>query len=571
VTLVPASSRAPNVPLTDLVLAGMPPAEPVLPDLSLLTVPDVGSALVVPTGYGDNSVVEPSILYDVRAPFMADANGQNGYEYVLCAAPYFGSNAALENPCLWVSHDGTTWLQVVFTAGVGVVNTGAAVTATPIVAQGNQGDGNNSDPYLVRGQDGTYYIIWNQFLNPTGSGGTGTGSNDWGIKGIQASSLAGPWTTPVSLLQQVRATRRDSSPCAFYDGTKWQIYAIDLHDLTVQAPITRYTVSGASLLGTWAVQSNPTIALPAAYSTQTWWHVTSLRWGARHVLILQDNIINSSSSGNMWIVWSDDGGTTWTVPNVPFLSGSWYRSAAPVAVRTRAMGFDILLGNLAGGVWSLYRGNATLSPLTYAGVGQNGVPNHSAAVSVAKQLVTPYTVGDTANRADSAVLIGTLDSGQTFTVATGTWGISSKQIYVAVSGGNNKVTLALTGNADGIYACEYSVIDTAIQQYLIIRNVDANNFVRLGYATTGKYKIENIVAGGVSQSAVSTLVGPVSGDILTAVCFGSAITVYVNGSKILGVTGWTANQTGSGIGLQSNGTSNARWRNLYARPLVVNQ
>jgi hypothetical protein len=485
VTLVPASSRAPNVPLTDLVLAGMPPAEPVLPDLSLLTVPDVGSALVVPTGYGDNSVVEPSILYDVRAPFMADANGQNGYEYVLCAAPYFGSNAALENPCLWVSHDGTTWLQVVFTAGVGVVNTGAAVTATPIVAQGNQGDGNNSDPYLVRGQDGTYYIIWNQFLNPTGS--------------------------------------------------------------------------------------NPTIALPAAYSTQTWWHVTSLRWGARHVLILQDNIINSSSSGNMWIVWSDDGGTTWTVPNVPFLSGSWYRSAAPVAVRTRAMGFDILLGNLAGGVWSLYRGNATLSPLTYAGVGQNGVPNHSAAVSVAKQLVTPYTVGDTANRADSAVLIGTLDSGQTFTVATGTWGISSKQIYVAVSGGNNKVTLALTGNADGIYACEYSVIDTAIQQYLIIRNVDANNFVRLGYATTGKYKIENIVAGGVSQSAVSTLVGPVSGDILTAVCFGSAITVYVNGSKILGVTGWTANQTGSGIGLQSNGTSNARWRNLYARPLVVNQ
>jgi hypothetical protein len=243
VSLVPASSRAPNVPLTDLVLAGMPPAAVVLPDLAKLAVPDVGSALVVPTGYGDNSVVEPSILYDVRAPFMADSSGLNGYEYVLCAAPYFGSNAALENPCLWVSHNGTTWYQVVFTAGLGAVNTGAAVTATPVVAQGNQGDGNNSDPYLARGQDGTFYIIWNQFLTSTG-GGTGTGSNDWGIKGIQAASLAGPWSTPVSLLQQVRATRRDSSPCAFFDGTRWQVYAIDLHDLTVQAPITRYTVAG---------------------------------------------------------------------------------------------------------------------------------------------------------------------------------------------------------------------------------------------------------------------------------------------------------------------------------------
>jgi hypothetical protein len=325
------------------------------------------------------------------------------------------------------------------------------------------------------------------------------------------------------------------------------------------------------LLGAWAVQSNPSIALPAAYSTQTWWHVTAIRWGSRQVLVLQDNVINSSDSGNMWVVWSDDGGTTWTVPAVPFLAGSWYRSAVVAAFETRAQGFDVLLGNLTGAVWSLYRGTATLAPLTYGGVGSNAVPSHAANVAAAAKPVTPYTVGDTANRADSAVVIGTLDSGQTFTVASGTWGIASKQIYVAVSAGNNKVTLALTGNADGVFGCEFSAIDTAIQQFFIIRNVDANNFVRLGYATTGKYKIENIVAGGVSQSSVSTLVGPVAGDILTAVAIGSAVTVYANGAKILGVTGWSANASGTGIGLQSNGVSGARWRNIYARPLVNGQ
>jgi hypothetical protein len=67
------------------------------------------------------------------------------------------------------------------------------------------------------------------------------------------------------------------------------------------------------------------------------------------------------------------------------------------------------------------------------------------------------------------------------------------------------------------------------------------------------------------------LVGPVAGDILTAVAIGSAVTVYANGAKILGVTGWSANASGTGIGLQSNGVSGARWRNIYARPLVNGQ
>lgn len=552
-----------------LVTANRPPAESITADITQ-AIASLGTLLTVPTGYPGGDVVEPSVLYDSSAPFFADANGRNGYEYALMIGGYYTSNALYENPNLWVSHDGYTWIYVVFSGGIGTPTPGWSGTAlTPIVPSGVQGDGNMSDPYLVRGPDGYYYILWNQFLVATGSGGTGTGGNNWATKGIKAKTLAGPWSAPVTMLAQVTSARRDSSPSALWDGTKWHIYTVDLHDLTVQPPIGHYTAT--DLLGAWAVQASPSIPVPAAYSTRGWWHLNAYRWGSKHVLVIQDNIINSSGPGNMWLVGSDDGGATWSVPSDPFMKGSFYRSALVATRRGDQSGFDHFYGTLVTN-WALNRNFISLQSKsnsgTYGGL-RGGVPVHPSAVNSARVPLAPFLLGDAVIRADSAVTPGSADSGQAYTVSTGTVGVASHALY-GVAGANSRAAVVVAGAADGIYAAHFKVVDLTQQNYLIARYADASNYVRFGWqvsATT--WKIDNIVAGVVSQTLTfASGPTPASGDIVALLCVGSTITVFVNGASIGQVTGWTANQAASGIGVQFANISNARITETYMRPLV---
>jgi hypothetical protein len=341
------------------------PGANVRADFSTLAA-SAGTALVFPTGYAGNDVVEPSILFDDNAPFFADANGAGGYEYVCCAGGYSGSNDLYENPNLWVSHDGTTWVYVVFSGGIGTPTAGYGGVLTPIVLANAQGDGHISDPYLCRGPDGTYYILFNQFLVATGSGGTGTGSNDWAIKGISATSLAGPWSAPVSLVQTVRANDRPSSPSAVWHRGQWQIYGVVCAS-TRNGIIFKYTVTGKNLLGTWVAASDVSASLPAAYSANQWWHLNVYRWGKQLFMVMQDTILNSSGSGNLWCLSSSDDGATWTVPSAPMLAGtSFYRSAAVVSERGWGIGLDLFYGQLSGN-WKVSRTVASFTATAFRG------------------------------------------------------------------------------------------------------------------------------------------------------------------------------------------------------------
>jgi hypothetical protein len=532
-----------------------------LPDLTQLVVPDAGGALTIPTGYASPDLVEPSVLYDVEAPFL-------GYEYVLCAAPYYQVNAALENPCLWVSHDGNTWYPIKFTDGIGVVDTAyaGAYTVTPVFPQGVQGDGNNSDPFLCRGPAGEYYLVWNQFLNAAPSG-TGTGGNDWSTKVSTAASLAGPWSTPVTVVAEKHLTEtRFSCPSAFHDGTQWHIYGVDLKDVTIQPPIVHYTCSDNSLQGEWVKQSNPSISVPAAYSTRGWWHLNAYRLGSRHVLFIQDNVINTSSAGYLWVVWSDDGGTTWNVPSAPFLaSGSWYRPSAVFTNRGRSLGVDLFPGYYTGSVFEMWRTSASLEPLLYGGLGADGIPQEAKTLAAARVPVAPYVFGDTCKRTDSAVSPGTADSGLVYTVANGTVGISSNALYGV--GASNDKAVVNTGISDGVFTAEFSVIDRSVgQMYLMLRYVDGNNFLRFGFQINGGYRLDDVVSAAVTQS-VTTAIVPANGDWITAVLNGEDIAIYLNGITIISAS-WADNQAGTSMGPQFSVPSNNRMRNLSARPLI---
>jgi hypothetical protein len=505
-----------------------------------------------------NDIVEPSILYDASAPFL-------GYEYVMCAGPYYQANAIYENPCLWVSHNGATWVPVVN----GAPTPGYSGTATPIFGQGVQGDGNNSDPYLVRGPDGTFYILWNQFLTATTSGGTGTGGNNWGVKISKASSLAGPWSTPVAALATVVTTTRPSSPSLIWDGRQWHMYAVDNANISATS-LVRYTNPSADpTQGTWTLQTAPAAVLPTGYTGQVWWHLNAYLSGSQHVLIIQDNAAGSSAGGNLWVITSDDEGITWSVPSKPAITSTHlYRSAAVFGDGS----LDLFVGRL-GSSWELHRtrlaltgGSATAATQTIlGGVNPSGVPVHALAMTAAKLPVSPYVFGDTVNRADSASSAGTADSGQAYTAASGTVGISSKKLY-APTAGNNKAVIATTGCADGVSAAQIQALDTASSQYLLFRYTDASNFVRFGTNGT-HYVVDDVVAGSVANTNTFAGVTPAAGDVIAAIHQGSTITCYANGLLIGSVTGYTGNASASGVGVQISGV-NGRLNNLYQRPLV---
>lgn len=56
---------------------------------------------VIPTPDSTGSTIHPTVV-DMGARW-------NGWRYWLADTPYAGSNDALENPCIWVSHDCQTW------------------------------------------------------------------------------------------------------------------------------------------------------------------------------------------------------------------------------------------------------------------------------------------------------------------------------------------------------------------------------------------------------------------------------------------------------------------------------
>jgi hypothetical protein len=528
-----------------------------------------GSVLTVPTGYTGNDVVEPTVLYDAAAPFL-------GYEYVLCIAPYYQSNAIYENPCLWVSHDGMTWVPVVN----GVPTPGYSGVATPIFPNAVQGDGNLSDPTLYRAPEGTYYVLWNQWLTPVTSGGTGAPGTSWATKITKAPSLAGPWTTPVTITATNYAVDRPSTPAIFHDGTQWHLYAVDTHSTSVTAIIHYTTASVDATANTWVKQSNPAIAMPGAYSGQVWWHLNAYRIGTTVVLLIQDSKAGTSGGGNLWLVSSRDSGATWTVPTTPFYAGTnYYRSALVVANGGTAL--DLYYGQL-GATWKLYRaavdlplssagaaasssaGAAASTPAIYGGVSTCGLPVNSTAVTMAKIPIAPYVLGDTCKRADSTTSPGASDSGQTYSVLVGTAGISGSAMY-AVNAASTKVSAA-TGISDGVFTCEMSVVDTATEEWFLFRITDQYNYIRLGYS--GNYlHLENIVAGRIIQSFAAPLsIVATNGDVLAFMASGGNIAAYRNGVLLTSVTGWTAN-VGTGIGWQAR-TNVPRFRNLTSRPLV---
>ena len=140
-------------------------------------------------------------------------------------------------------------------------------------------------------------------------------------------------------------------------------------------------------------------------------------------------------------------------------------------------------------------------------------------------------VADTFTRADSAVSLGSTETGSagvlawTSHTATAVWGISTNRAYCptsTASGANATVNAAV---ADCSVSLTLAVFENG-QGNLLFRYVDESNFLFVAPVTAGfdLYR----VSGGAFTVIGTNATAPASGDVVKATFSGSAITIYVN-------------------------------------------
>ena len=171
------------------------------PDPTPATADNTAAPITIPTYDLTGYATHPDVLYF--------ASGWNGHSYWMVMTPYNG--AAVENPSILVSADGTTW-----TVPAGLTN--------PVVAAPG-GSTYNSDPCIFMSVDGlTMYLVWRTY--------TSTVETIYEISSTDGVT----WSAPITLFSITSAAADQSvSPTVQYNSTtgmfemwatsgRWSIY-----------------------------------------------------------------------------------------------------------------------------------------------------------------------------------------------------------------------------------------------------------------------------------------------------------------------------------------------------------
>jgi hypothetical protein len=173
-----------------------------------------------------------------------------------------------------------------------------------------------------------------------------------------------------------------------------------------------------------------------------------------------------------------------------------------------------------------------------------------AASASATTASAGQTFTDSFNRADSAVTLGSTDTGQAWTAHSGTWGITGNQAYCAVDdAGHNVATFAAA--ADG--TLQVTLVDPAGGSggaaWLVFRSAaDASQFIYLECSTIAPCQLYTYDAGVAVALDTGSPVAAGAGDVVEIVLLGTAIEVYVNDVLVIEATS-SFQQTATRVGL----------------------
>lgn len=183
-------------------------------------------------------------------------------------------------------------------------------------------------------------------------------------------------------------------------------------------------------------------------------------------------------------------------------------------------------------------------------------------------------VRDRFNRADSAVALGSAETGQAWTANTGTWGISSNRAYSASDAEGDLATLdsgLVDGKFESIVNGSNDMVNYRVPRLVFRGNSDASEWLGVSLFGTTLYLTK--LDGALIETLASLVVNPADATdyLLRAECSGNQVDVYQDGVLRIqhtlagGDTKYAgAGYTRVGLRLSKGGTPTAaaRWDNL---------
>lgn len=232
----------------------------------------------------DDVVVHPSVV-------DGGVDGWNGHRYWMAATPLTDSNDQYENPSLWVSQDGETWV-----VPNGVTN--------PLY--GPPAAGFYSDVHLVL-HDGTLHLFWRVADN------IGT----TGERILLATSTDGvTWPAePTVVLSNDHTVRMPLSPAVVRDGNgTWRMWTVDVLPGGASNTIDLWTASTPE--GPWTGPTGTALSPPSGHY---FWHIDVQLVGSTYHMLINTQI-TAGAFGRLYVATSGDGGT-WQMDTEPAMVG----------------------------------------------------------------------------------------------------------------------------------------------------------------------------------------------------------------------------------------------------------
>lgn len=158
---------------------------------------------------------------------------------------------------------------------------------------------------------------------------------------------------------------------------------------------------------------------------------------------------------------------------------------------------------------------------------------------------TATTITDTFTRADNASSLGSTDTGQAWTVLSGTWGIASNRASNTPPGGANVVAVVDGGSANQVVQARIYTVNAGY----VYRAIDDANHFMVSVNSSGNGTIYRKTAGGYTVLGGITA-SAAAGSLWQVEVVGSQHRYYVNGTFLVSLTD-SAHSTGTRAGFNN--------------------
>lgn len=290
------------------VIAGGRFLIPASPETAYLTTfpPTIQCSIPVVEGY--SAYVHPKVL-DTGTP------GWNGYRYWMCNTNYPGTNDEVENPSVFVSDDGTTWISP------------GANPVVPKPVDWAAGVKYNSDNHIML-HDGVMYLYWRVYHTAAAPRET--------LKCVYSSDGV-MWSEPQTILT-VHEDWDSGLLSPVIDYVNGEFFLFSMRNRV--SPTSLVLRKATSPLGPWSSMQTSDLALPAIAGSRQMWHMDAVPTKRGWAMLLCDRGVSPTE---LWFAHGDTSGLIWQIKSTPLTTTNPWQYRPSLVKNGR--GFDCWLTN----------------------------------------------------------------------------------------------------------------------------------------------------------------------------------------------------------------------------------